>query len=159
VYLLYWYKSTYFTSAKSISRYGATGAVRYSVYVLYWYERIWFTGFTGAVRYSVYVLYWYERIWFTGFTGTKLSRIARQGAHRRCPTCGRSFTQFTCFTGTKVQILTRSYIYRSLRALPISSGSRLRPRCQGVRGCGREGGWELWVWACGRSLSWVRPFP
>jgi hypothetical protein len=61
-------------------------------------------------RYSVYLLYWYK------------STNTDAAARRRLPrtfNCGG--TQFTCFTGTKVQILTQ----QALQALPAEYARRL----------------------------------
>jgi hypothetical protein len=50
-------------------------------------------------RYSVYLLYWYKS---TNIDATRRERERSIGAQLR----GRVRAQFTCFTGTKVQILT-----------------------------------------------------
>jgi hypothetical protein len=47
------------------------------------------------IRYSVYLLYWYKR------TNTDA------GGHNKQPPFACLSTQFTCFTGTNVQILTQ----------------------------------------------------
>jgi hypothetical protein len=94
----------------------------YSVYWLYWYKSTEFTGFTGTNllcrcsmnaflpdSYSVYWLYWYKSSQFTGLlvqtccagaSSTRSCRILALPSHT--PTG----TQFTGFTGTKVQVLT-----------------------------------------------------
>jgi hypothetical protein len=100
VYLLYWYV-LYWYKSRVHSRPPQAGERDSSLYLLCWDKRRVHTchaqaGDTGTQpAYSVYFC----------FTGTKEERIDAAQA-------GETGTQFTCFTGTRVQILTPTELQR-----------------------------------------------
>ena len=125
-------------------------------------------------RYSVYLLYWYKSTQFTCFTGTKvqlltllralLRALAQHAAHagvaeacwgvcsvlveHRRAQASATGTQFTCFTGTKVQLLTllRAFGDRVPHAhAPARSVSRIQFTC--VTGTKGELLTQLRAWA------------
>ncbi len=70
-----------------------------------------------ADKYSIYWLCWYKR------TKTDAAAV---GAGVACYAAGGELCEFTCFTGTKVQILTLQLVAQALPAMLLAATS-LRP--------------------------------
>ena len=84
------------------------------------------TSTDGKARYSVYLLYWYKstnKVQIETRLLCELALMAKQG------------TQFTCFTGTNVQILTQS----TRHSLSGDSGVRTSTPAGRVRGLSSDG--------------------
>jgi hypothetical protein len=72
----------------------------------------------GSTRYSICLLYWYKRRTnLLAFTGTKVQTLTRKVLLAPPESEGARAlnTRFTCFPGTKVQILTHGFFYFARR--------------------------------------------
>jgi hypothetical protein len=94
------------------------GGAWYTLYLLYWYKSTDTDGETmpdngGGAWYTLYLLYWYTLYLLYGcLVHTLLALLVE-----RCRTTeGVLGTHFTCFTGTKVQILTVKTLLAEVQA-------------------------------------------